>query len=260
MIDIEQIKNYFPEQVRDDASFQKYMVKEHIQLMMLDYLSSSPYIQKVVFIGGTNLRLAKGIDRFSENLDFDCKDLSQTDFNKMTDDLLAFLVRSGLRAEIRDKVNDKLKAFRRNIYFPEMLFDLGLSGFKEERFLIKVESQNQGFEYRPVIVNIKRDGYFFPFPVPPDPILCSMKLSALLTRQKGRDFYDAMFLLGQTDPDYGYLSAKKNIHNKEELKAALKKTLESTDLKRKHSDFEHLLLNKGNSERILRFGEFVDEL
>ena len=28
---------------------------------------------KIFFIGGTNLRLVKGIDRFSEDLDFDCK-------------------------------------------------------------------------------------------------------------------------------------------------------------------------------------------
>src|SRR5574344_2313361 len=100
------------------------MVKEYIQLMILDFLSTSPYIQKVAFIGGTNLRLVKGIDRFSEDLDFDCKNFSQENFTKMTDDILAFLQRSGLRAETRDKANDRLKAFRRNLYFPELLFDL----------------------------------------------------------------------------------------------------------------------------------------
>ncbi|MCK9626641.1 MAG: nucleotidyl transferase AbiEii/AbiGii toxin family protein [Bacteroidales bacterium] len=31
----------------------------------------------MTFIGGTNLRFVKGIDRFSEDLDFDCKDLSK---------------------------------------------------------------------------------------------------------------------------------------------------------------------------------------
>ena len=127
----------------------------------------------------------------------------------MTDDILSFLRRSGLRAETRDKANDKLKAFRRNLYFPELLFELSLSGYREERFLIKVESQDQEYEYKPHIVNIKRAGFFFPFSVPPDSILCAMKLSALLSRQKGRDFYDAMFLLGQTEPDYEYLATKK---------------------------------------------------
>lgn len=260
MIEIDQIKGYFPAELRTNTTFQKYMLKEYIQLMILDFLSTSPYIQKVVFIGGTNLRLVKGIDRFSEDLDFDSKNFSQDDFTKMTDDILAFLRRSGLKAETRDKANDKLKAFRRNLYFPELLFELSLSGYREERFLIKVESQDQEYEYKPHIVNIKRAGFFFPFSVPPDSILCAMKLSALLTRQKGRDFYDAMFLLGQTEPDYEYLATKRDIHNKEELKEALFNTIENTDLKKKYRDFEHLLFNKANAEKVLRFSEFVKEL
>jgi len=32
------------------------------------------------------------------------------------------------------------------------------------------------------------------------------------------------------------------------------------DLKKKQKDFEHLLFNKANSEKILRFDEFVDSL
>jgi len=260
MIDLQQIQGYFPAELQQNTTFQKYMLKEYIQLMILDWLSTSPYVQKVVFIGGTNLRLVKGIDRFSEDLDFDCKNFSQEDFTKMTDRILTFLQRSGLRSETRDKANDKLTAFRRNFFFPEFLFELGLSGYREERFLIKVESQDQGFDYKPMIVNIKRAGFFFPFPVPPDSILCAMKLSALLTRQKGRDFYDAMFLLGQTEPDYDYLAIKQNIRNKDELTRALFETVDKTDLKKKYRDFEHLLFNKANAERVLRFGEFIKEL
>ena len=259
MIDLQQIKGYFPAELRQNTTFQKYMVKEYIQLMILDWLSTSPYVQKVVFIGGTNLRLVKGIDRFSEDLDFDCKNFSQEYFTKMTDEILTFLRRSGLRTETRDKANDKLTAFRRNLYFPEFLFELGLSGYREERFLIKIEGQDQGFDYKSTVLNIKRAGFFFPFPVPPDSILCAMKLSALLTRQKGRDFYDAMFLLGQTEPDYDYLIVKQNIRNKEELKCALLETVNKTDLKKKYRDFEHLLFNKANAEQVLRFGEFIRE-
>ena len=257
MIQLEQIKGYFPAELQGNATYEKYMLKEYIQLMVLDFLSTSPYVKKISFIGGTNLRLVKGIDRFSEDLDFDCKDFSQEDFMQMTDDVLRFLQRSGLRTETRDKVNQKLTAFRRNLYFPELLFELGLSGYKAERFLIKVEAQDQGYDYTPVMVNIKRAGFFFPFSVPPDDVLCSMKLSALLNRQKGRDFYDAMFLLGQTEPDYDYLTAKWGIHNKEELKATLTEIVANTDLNVKSKDFEHLLFNRINSDKILRFGEFA---
>ncbi len=160
----------------------------------------------------------------------------------------------------RDRDFEKLTAFRRNFYFPELLYNLGLSGHKEERFLIKVESQDQGFRYTPKVVFIRRAGFFFPSPVPPDSILCAMKLSALLTRQKGRDFYDAMFLLGQTDPDYQYLSVKHNVHTKEELKTALSQVVEKTDLKKKYRDFSHLLFKQSNAEKVLLFQEFVNQL
>jgi predicted nucleotidyltransferase component of viral defense system len=231
-----------------------------VQLLVLDCLSSSAYIRKIVFIGGTNLRLVKGIDRFSEDLDFDCKNFSESEFRAMTDDVLQFLKRSGFRVETRDKQNEKLRAFRRNIYFPELLFDLNLSAYREERFLIKIESQDQKFDYQPTIANIKRMGFFFPFPVPPDEVLCAMKISALLSRQKGRDFYDTMFLLGQTQPDYNYLSVKCNIQNINKLKEKLLETAHKTNLKLKSQDFEHLLFNKNNNDKILRFVEFVESL
>ncbi len=260
MIQIEQIRNYFPTPIRDNQLFDKHILKEYLQLMILDYLSSTPYIQKVVLIGGTNLRLVKGIDRFSEDLDFDCKELSKDEFFEMTNGVIRFLERSGLRLEAKDKENPKLTAFRRNIHFPELLFDLGLSGHREERFLIKIESQDQRVVYPPVTTNIMGCGFFFPFPVPSDGVLCSMKIAAMLARSKGRDFYDLMLLLSQAKPDYVFLSKRCGIDNLHEFKQATTELLKTVDLKKKQMDFEHLLFNKSNSGKILRFGEFVDSL
>ncbi len=260
MIQIEQIRNYFPTQIRGNSVFDKYILKEYLQLMILDYLSTTPSIQKISFIGGTSLRLVKGIDRFSEDLNFDCKNLSEDEFIDMTNGVIQFLKRSGLRVEAREKDGPKLTAYRRNIHFPELLFDLKLSGHKEERFLIKVESQDEGIVYSPVITNIKGCGFFFPFPVPSDGVLCSMKIAAMLARAKGRDFYDLMFLLAQAKPDYDFLAKRCGVHNLQMFKQATAKLLETVDLKSKQRDFEHLLFNKANSEKILRFSEFVDSL
>ena len=260
MIDMNFVRGYFPPQMRDNALFDKHMLKEYLQLMILDFLSSTPYIRKMAFIGGTNLRLIKGIDRFSEDLDFDCKQMSRDEFVEMTDEVLTFLKRSGLNAEAKDRENPKLTAFRRNIHFPQLLFDLSLTGHRDERFLIKIEAQDQGVEYAPVIVNVKGAGFFFPLPVPPDGVLCAMKLSALLSRSKGRDFYDAMFLLSQTPPDYEFLKARCGIDSPEELKTALRKMLTTVDLNVKKRDFEHLLFNRQNVDKILRFGEFIESI
>ena len=65
MIQIEQLKNFFPPFLRENPSFRKYMLKEYLQLLILDFLATTSFVRKTTFIGGTNLRLVYGIDRFS---------------------------------------------------------------------------------------------------------------------------------------------------------------------------------------------------
>lgn len=260
MIDIDQIRGYFPAAVRDNAAFYKHMLKEYIQLMILDFISSSPYAGKLCFIGGTSLRLVYWIDRFSEDLDFDCKDMTAEEFKAMTDDVIDFLIANDFVVEPRDRENPKLNAFRRNIYFPGLLFEMNLSGHRDERFLIKIEAQDQGIGYSPEMKDVKGCGFFFPIQVPPIEVLCSMKLSALTARAKGRDFYDSMFLLALAKPDYNFLKARCGIGSLEGLKLHINELLQTVDLKVKSRDFEHLLFNSRNAGRILRFGEFVISL
>ncbi len=126
--------------------------------------------------------------------------------------------------------------------------------------MIKVESQDQKIGYTPVLPFIKGCGYLFKFPVPTDGVLCAMKISALLSRQKGRDFYDVIFLLGQTQPDYSFLSKKIEINNLNELKLALINVSHQVNLSHKTKDFEHLLFDKHIAQKILLFEEFVNTL
>jgi predicted nucleotidyltransferase component of viral defense system len=236
------------------------MLKEYLQLMILDYIATTPYVGKILFIGGTNLRLIQGIDRFSEDLDFDCKDMSAEEFLTMTDGVVRFLQQNNIDVETRDKDNPRLTAFRRNLYFPEMLFNLGLTGHKEERFLVKIEAQDQGVLYEPEVANINRMGFFFGVQVPPIDVLCAMKFAAILARAKGRDFYDAIFLLSKTKPNMDFLYAKTGITSIEGLKYAVTEQLHDIDLNQKKRDFSHLVFNEQHAERILQFSDVVADL
>ena len=257
MIDIEYIRSFFPPSIARESRFDRYMLKEYLQLLILDHLANTPYISKVSFIGGTNLRLIQGIDRFSEDLDFDCKDLDEQAFMAMTDSVVQFLRQNNLEVETRDKPNPKLTAFRRNLYFPQMLFNLGLTGHREERLLLKIEVQDQGVQYQPVVTNVNKMGFFFGIQVPPLDVLCAMKFSTILTRQKGRDFYDAIFLLSKTKPNLDFLQEKSGISTMDELKVAMTERLKVVDLNQKKLDFMHLLFNESNADRILQFPEVV---
>ena len=258
MIDIEYIRSFFPPIIASQSRFDRYMLKEYLQLQILDYLATTSYINKISFIGGTNLRIVQGIDRFSEDLDFDCKDLSEEEFMAMTDSVVNYLRNSNIDVETRDKPNPRLTAFRRNLYFPQMLFNLGLTGHRDERLLLKIETQNQSVAYQPIVVNINKMGFFFSIQVPPLDVLCAMKFSAILSRQKGRDFYDTIFLLSKTNPNMDFLHAKTGISTMKELKNAMKNRLLEIDLNEKKRDFVHLLFNESNAERILKFGEIIN--
>lgn len=260
MIDLEYIRSFFPPMISRESRFDRYMLKEYLQLLILDHLATTPYISKVSFIGGTNLRLIQGIDRFSEDLDFDCKDLSEEEFIVMTDSVVTFLCQNNIDVETRDKPNPRLTAFRRNLYFPEMLFNLGVTGHREERLLMKIEAQDQGVAYQPVVANINRMGFFFSVQVPPLDVLCAMKFAAILSRQKGRDFYDAIFLLSKTKPNMDFLKARTGISSAEELKAALSERLKTIDLSQKLRDFSYLVFNEQNAGRILQFADVVASL
>lgn len=257
MVNPEQLKAFFPPHVSERQALKKYMVKEYIHMLLMEFLASTPFIRQLAFIGGTHLRLSKGIDRFSEDLDFDCKDLSEAQFMDMTDQMVAFLKNNGYRVETKEKHSPKRRAFLRNFFFPGLLFELGLSAHPSERFLIKVEAEDQQIPYQKVITNLQSCGMFLGFPAPGDAVLCSMKTGALLTRHKGRDFYDFMFLWGQAEADYEVLSATQGICNREQLKNALLDLCTRVDLRQKAKDFEHLCFNPRHSQRILQFESFV---
>lgn len=74
--------------------------------------------------------------------------------------------------------------------------------------------------------------------------------------KNGRDFYNVKFLLARTEPDSGYLGEKLGIFDIDQLKNLVWRTVETIDLKKKVRDFEHLLLDKESSRRILRVKEF----
>lgn len=260
MIDLQYIRDFFPPTIASESRFDRYMLKEYLQLLILDYLATTTYIGKMAFIGGTNLRLIQGIDRFSEDLDFDCKGLTEEEFISMTDSVLLFLRHNNINVETRDMRNPKLTAFRRNFFFPEMLFSLGLTGHREERLLLKIEAQDQGVSYQPEIASINKMGFFFNVLVPPVDVLCAMKFAAILSRQKGRDFYDAIFLLSKAKPNIDFLKARTGISSIQELKDALTERMKDIDLNHKMRDFSHLIFNEQNAKRILRFADIVASL
>jgi len=260
MISFQEIKSFFAEGLHKNPSHFEYMLKEYFHYRMLDVIFSGEYASKLSFIGGTNLRILHQIQRFSEDLDFDCFKLSREEFMSLTDHVIDRLRQEGINVQVEDKEKDiKLDAFRRNIIFPGLLFDLGFTGHREKKLLIKIECEPHNYKYEPIKPIIQKFNVFSQIFAPSPAILLSMKTGAVIERGKGRDYYDFIFLSGKTDPDFGYLDARFGIANYSQLYDKILESCRETDFKLKSRDFEKLVFDQSETKKVLFFKEYIEQ-
>jgi predicted nucleotidyltransferase component of viral defense system len=258
MISFDEIKSFFAESLRKNPSHFEFMLKDYFHYRMLDIIFSGEYGLKLSFIGGTSLRILHHIRRFSEDLDFDCFNLSGKEFTGLTDSVIERLRQEGIKVEAEDREKDqKIAAFRRNITFPGLLFELGLTGHREKKLLIKIECEPHHYEYEPDKPIIQKFNVFTQIFTPSPAILLSMKTGAVLERGKGRDYYDFIFLSGITEPDFGYLDIKFGITNHIRLYERILESCELTDFGIKSRDFEKLVFDPAEAKKVLLFKEYI---
>lgn len=253
MIKISDIERYYPE---SQKPFKKNILREYLQYKILNIIFDSEYASRLSFMGGTCLRIVLGTNRFSEDLDFDNTDLTTDEFDTLSEIIAKKLEEEGYQAEIKTVHRG---AFRCYIKMPGLLYGSGLSGFKEEKILIQLDTEPQQYDYRPEPYLLNKFDIFTRIYHTPMNILLAQKLWAVLNRKtpKGRDYYDVIFLFGLTQPDYGYLAKKAGIHTLQELKLRILDKLNTTDISELIKDVEPFLILPEDSKRIEMFPEFV---
>lgn len=253
MLTLDQIAEQYPENLRP---FKRNMLREYLQYKILEIIFTSAHANKLSFLGGTALRIIHGNARFSEDLDFDNFRLQEAEFSD-----LAKIVRNGLTAlGLQTEVNTVNKgAYRCNIRLPEILALNDLSPHKEEKILIQIDSVAHDFVYQPDEKIINKFDVFSKIFVTPPSILLSQKLFAALNRKraKGRDFYDIVFLLAFTKPDYAYLSLKIDCKTPEELRAKVMKVAERLDFEDLAQDVSPFLFEASDAKKVKLFPMFI---
>ena len=97
----------------------------------------------------------------------------------------------------------------------------------------------------------------------PKDLLLAQKFYAVLNRKrnKGRDFFDIVFLLGQTvDVNYAYLEMKTGIKTPEELKARILDKCASLDMVEMAKDVRPFLFNPKDDKKVSLFAEYVSQV
>jgi len=95
----------------------------------------------------------------------------------------------------------------------------------------------------------------------PKPILLAQKFYAVVNRRrnKGRDFFDIVFLLGQSVlPDYNYLQAKIGVSNPDDLRARIIEKCGALDMREMAKDVSPFLFDKRDEKRILLFVKYME--
>ena len=127
MLMFEQILAQYPENLQ---TFKESILKEYLQYKILNSIFNSDYSNRLVFLGGTALRIIYGNTRFSQDLDFDNFNLTEQEFGSLSQIIQRDLTLEGLEVETTIVTP---KAYRIKIRIPKILFELGLSSLKEHK-------------------------------------------------------------------------------------------------------------------------------
>ena len=254
MLALSEIEKNYPENLR---GFKRFILREYLQHKILQILFDSAYANELCFLGGTCLRIVHGNKRFSEDLDFDNFTIAEDTFEKVSGILIKQLELEGYEVEMKLVFRGAYHCYLR---FPELLYMEGLSGHREEKILIQLDTEPQHFNFTPVKYIINRFDVFTQIYTTPLPLLLAQKFYAICNRDrnKGRDFFDTIFLLSLINkPDYDYLKLKLDVSNEKQLKERILEKCESLDMKEMAKDVEPFLFNPGDSKKILMFPELI---
>lgn len=256
MLSLKQIQEYYPENFR---SFKRNIVREYLQYKILEIIFDSKFANQLSFLDGTALRIIYDNTRFSEDLDFDNFGLKADEFFSLTKEIKKKLEKQGYQIEIRNVFKS---AYRCYIKLPKILFDNELSNFEEEKILIQVDTVPHHFAYQPDPKILHKFDVFTQIKVTPIDILLAQKFYAIFNRKRtqGRDFFDVIFLLGKTKPNYEYLKEKIGVDNDNALKEKLLAHSKKLDFHHLAEDIEPFLFYPGDSKKVQLFINSIEQI
>ncbi len=97
----------------------------------------------------------------------------------------------------------------------------------------------------------------------PKDILLAQKFYAVLNRKrnKGRNFFDIVFLLGQGQvPNYEYLNMKLSINNPDDLRQQIIDKCTAQNMQEMAEDVRPFLFEKKDEKKILFFLKYLEQV
>jgi len=171
------------------------ILREYLQILILKELYRIEAGKRLSFTGGTYLRLAHNLKRFSEDLDFNVTIMPKQEFENILKKISSELKRTGINSNAEF-------AHWRNVYVGRLIFPEIEKGYnvvsqysKKGGIVIKLEVNNLKKKIRSETRVISGFGEFYPSICTADGILFADKIDALNKKERARHIYDIMFML-----------------------------------------------------------------
>lgn len=253
------VKKILGERESTPSLFQRNIVKEYLQVLVLRFLYSKEDYRELVFYGGSCLRHCFSLPRLSEGLDF--IDISR----KVSPERLAAEIKAYFEKKTGLKVTTKTQKFRITLKFP-ILYELNLAEPPESDWIfLKIEIYKE-FDfckaYKIEVIPLFKFGEAVLLRTFDLPTLMATKIRAILHRKwertdrkgkvlaivKGRDYYDLMWYLEKgVEPN---LRCTEGIRNKSDLRKMLLEQVRKVDSQSLKYDLESLVEDR----------DFLDDL
>jgi len=205
------------------ADKKRAIIREYLQSKILFELYNKSGSQNLSLIGGTGLRILRGLDRFSEDLDFDNLGLSFKKIKKYLEEIVKSFERENYKIEFDFKrTNDSGIG---DLKFLNLLFPLGITKHKEEKLNIKINYTTPKIKPETEILILSRFGFVQAIVTNTEDFLLAQKVRAALTRKdvQPRDFYDIVWLLSRGASPDKKLFPELKVKSEKELFEKLKK-------------------------------------
>jgi len=191
----------------------RILLKESLQVLVLDFLYNHTYYRELKFYGGSCLRMVYGLNRLSEDLDLDNSGRYSVDggankgldLSHLKDDLLAYFHQVLKYPNALVKIHQSAAGILRITIKLPVLQELKLSSNREEALHLKLEISHHyqvSQTRRTPIITFGRS--FVPIHFTLETMMAAKMLACLersfekgstTVRVKGRDYYDLLWFI-----------------------------------------------------------------
>lgn len=236
------------------------ILREYLQVKLIDFIYQERISTRIFFIGGTALRLLHGLDRFSEDLDFDTDKISDRQIFDLMEKLQKRLQKEQIAVSLYKNTTAKRSYFE--LRFTDLLYQLNLSKSKQEKLVIKFDFESYWHGQNRKIILLKKYGFFINIvSISLDQILVQ-KLHAYINRRQTmpRDLYDIVWLWGQEAKiDFNFIK-KNKLPNNLVVKAMEKWKKEKKILSNVKRKLQPFLINEQNIDKLEMFESVLEKI